>query len=408
MNGQAVKPDRRGRLKTSDGGWFKPPPDTPLFAAIPDVAPLVEHAHSTIEQLVFIFLRDPRNGAKKDEAGGYLLEGLPGGTREIAPSYGQLARRLRVPRSTLYRAIKGLIAKGSIEARAVYYADRDGGRRVRTIYYSPPFRNVLLKRRNIPGIVLTAAGHPVIFSRRRRFLTSDAEILSGRSKRFGATARLSFADALIAAAWQIDTTHAPAYPRREIARYRSPEPSVTHSQVPRGAQLAEMPATGQIDEKAVLERLLEAGVAANDKDAIDVTAAARAAAPGIPTEIICDLIDEIRTAKARLDQKKRDPRPICTAGWILSRMPSHAALWRVAERVRARDEAQVAALERESRLNQIAEAIASIARLKGADGRTVLEDLPDIVWYEKWLSGCDPAEIEQARSLLAAHRARQA
>ena len=123
MSGQAVAPSRRGLKKAqakTKCSWFTPPPETPLYAAVPDVAPDFRSALSTTQWAVYQFLTDRRNGAKEDGNGGWILEAVPSKRRSLAPSYHRIAVALRISRSTVWRTVKQLIAKHCIETRAVY------------------------------------------------------------------------------------------------------------------------------------------------------------------------------------------------------------------------------------------------------------------------------------------------
>jgi hypothetical protein len=345
-----AKESRAGRVKTEPKAWYAPPPDTPLYAAVPTTAPTVDDAHSGIQIRILDLLRSPKYDAKQNEDKSW--------TCQKAPPYEKLAAVLRVSKSTVWRAFKldsGLIAKKTIQCYAVY--SREGSkRRVSTHYYIPPYEEILKARRAIPDIALTKGGHPIVIGRRRRL------VLQPEAKQWGFRPEL-----------------APASPRQAAKLEREKAYSVTHSK-PKGTVMAEMPATHKPDVAAVLARLL---------------AAARNVAPAIPIEAVIGEIDSIHQRKVALQRKAGDRRPL-TAGWFLHRMPSHVEHWKTAEQARAREHERAARFARDQRINTLIEGLGWIAR---SQGRTAPEDVEMREMWEHVLATADPDELSQAQDV---------
>lgn len=380
----AAQQTREKRTKQATA-WYAPPPGVAEFAAVPHVAPLHDDALSGFQIRLTEYLKHPKR-ASKNEDEGYTVH--------RAPTLDKIAADLRASKSTVRRSLNGskkddplkdgLIAKQSIQVFKVFSGNRTSGRRVATHYYIPPFAEVLLARRAIPGIALTAAGHPLVIGRRRRLMMTPEAV-----------------------EWDVNLDLAPASERQ--AKQREREHSVTHRSVPKQAPLAEMPATAQLDRDAILDRLLEGyHIPANLDDAALLLKLARDSAPQIPIEAILDEMDDILQRKVALEQKGARPRKPTNPGWFHSRMPSHADRWKRAEAARARERDREARAARDARLNNLAQALAWSDQRQNDPARAASEDPRIIEMFEQDLAAADPGDLAEARGLLANTRSRSA
>jgi hypothetical protein len=170
-----------------------------------------------------------------------------------------------------------------------------------------------------------------------------------------------------------------------------------------------MPATAQPERDAILERLLEVyRLPADLDDAAKLLKLARDAAPQIPIEAILDEMDDILQRKVALEEKGARPRKPTNAGWFHQRMPSHADRWKRAEAARAREREREARAARDARLNSLAAAIAWIDGVKNDPAKAASADPFERQFHEESIATADPAELSEARGLLANSRSRTA
>jgi hypothetical protein len=89
-------------------------------------------------------------------------------------SYADIARATRLHWTTVRRAVLSLIEKKSLERREVWSHGKKGGRRVATAYEIPAFKDVLERRRAIPGAAVTPEGHLLYIGRDKRIMMLEA------------------------------------------------------------------------------------------------------------------------------------------------------------------------------------------------------------------------------------------
>jgi hypothetical protein len=385
------RPDRRGAKKTEAPVWHGIPPDTPLYAAVPRAAPLYDDAHSSIQSRIVDWMMN-RKRSECDEKNAWTCRASKlnqdGSIRE-APTYEAMARDLRVSKSTIWRAFKlpdtGLFAKKSVQAYEVY--SRNGSkRRVRTIYHIPPFAEVLEARRQIPGVVLTKDRHIIVIGRRAEFVKAE-----------------------MAERWSI---------KPELVPARKPKPQRVNEYFARAATQAapkpatSMPAKNLLDEAAVLEALNECEAHADIGDAVDVLADAHNFYAAMPITGIVDVIKAIAERKRLLDKKKHyGGASILSVGWIRNRLQAAIHVYRAQAMKAEAEAARQARWDRDERINRLAGYIVEMERASRNQGRAAPSDDTDrqiLEMCEKALAEADPADIDTARALLDAERARKA
>jgi hypothetical protein len=213
----APHPPPRQRKKRANE-WRTPPAGLSAYAPHPHVAPNFDSLLTAHERLILDYFRNPTQNkqAKQLDTRVWVCG---------QHSYATLARALRLHWTTIRRAICGLRAKQSLDAREVWSLDRKGGRRVGTLYSIPSYEDALARRRALPDAAITAAGHVVCIGRARKIMTR-AE----------------------AAAWQIDLARAPrSYNEREQPRPPAPAPPATTTPE---EDAPAAPATGPPEEEA--------------------------------------------------------------------------------------------------------------------------------------------------------------
>jgi hypothetical protein len=379
--------DRRGLKKSAartPATWYKPPADVGLFAAVIRPAPLHDDALSQIQLRIVGWLKDPRR-ATKDEEGGYSVH--------RSPPYEAMAKDLRVSKSTVWRAFKGirrpgakefdgtgLIAKQSVQVYAVY--SRDGSkRRVATHYYLPPYGAVLKARRAIPGIVLTAAGHPLVIGRRCRFVTRE-----------------------LAEAWGIQLDAVPAS-RHAAAK----SPAIAESAPVAAAAPVEMPAAPakgpptMEDLTPIRDVLFDFCHRGDESDCRLVFAAAQM---GEPSPLIEDIALIARAGCA--DRKRLHPDKPITPKFVADMVHARVPDWRERTRKKARDDEKERRYARDNRINSLAEMVRLIdaGKVDAADRMLMTSmqasDIDDLI------ATADRGELMQARALAAQQLARRA
>lgn len=364
--------------KKRQNAWRGAPADYSLYAPVPHLAEdFWSLADATEEKILRILI----SGGKRQANDTWVCG---------QHSYAGLARQTRLHWTTIKRRVETTRFKEMVDTRPVWARDQKGGRRVGTLYSIPSYQDALERRRKIPGVAKTPAGHVLCIGRKKRLMT-QAEAVD---------------------AWGINLAMMPpTSARQEPARQR--HSSVTHTHVTRNDPDSGMPAAppaNALDEDAILQALL-AHCPANIQDARDLLAAARGAAPAIPLVAVLAELEEIARRKAALDAKRRDPRPIVTPRWFLDRMPSHVEHWRAAERVRAKDAEREARNARDARLNGLAWTIGRLEKLGDGDGEAMPDGSGDGVTYiterafdERQIAAADPAEVAEARRLRAGSR----
>ena len=376
-SGTAYAQDRRGLKKTAATAWFKPPPSTPLYAAVPRPAPLHEDALASFQSRLYAYLTDPRRGAKQNDDKSWTFNN--------APPYEKIAKDLGVSKSTVWRALKlpdsGLIAKQSVQVFAVY--SREGGkRRIGTHYYMPPFAVVLRNRRALPDIILTKSGHPIVIGRRRRFVTRE-----------------------VAAAWAINPEAVQSSSRQTQRPLASSEAVLLPAS---GEARPAAPAKGPPrDLSPICEVLLEFCHRGDESDCQLVFNAVQGGEPEPSVENVA----EIAFAACK-DRRRLHPDKPITPKFVADMVQARVKDWRERQRKATRDAERRGPWERDQRINSLVSIIQQLSQpllvQTDADRRFMGDESTFRADLEAQFRTADPGEVAAARALLAKMNARTA
>lgn len=277
-------------FKTRGTWWWMPPPETPINAPIPYVAPSVELTLSTSEQRVLRVITNLKLGAKKQTSGGFVCD--PGG-------YDRIAKKAGVCRNTASNVVKSLIAKGALRLHQLV---THGGQRIKTIYFAPFYGDVLAVWRADDDIFKTIRGAVVVRGRAKTILTvEDARKWSLDPRRApksgcGQGSREE----------QTEETHVDE--RREPAQAAAPSPPPM------------LPDPGADAELEVIREAFESHCPANLQDVIDLLAAARNRFADLPVQLV---VEGMASISADYKPNRMHPKP--KPKWFIDRIGGYIA-----------------------------------------------------------------------------------
>jgi hypothetical protein len=244
-----------------------------------------------------------------------------------------------------------------------------GKRRKGTTYVGLPWAESLAQRRRIAGIALTEKNAIWVYGRARRFVVSSAVPVDPAH---------ALVVVPIAEAWQI--------PIAPIAGAPKTSP----------AEPVAMPAPPPVPD---LDKLHDALIAvcevASFSDAQMVYDAAAKANQGeaVPLDVLTGMVDDVGRTRRRVGGKNSTTTP----GLVAKMLPARVQTWRKLRATRAREDAKAAAYARDQRINSMARWIQAM------DSETIHPiDREEVL---RLLAEADPAEVAEARALIAPERA---